>query len=173
MAWIRASIPESDEHVVRLIDTCIQQHRATLVNESKTLLRINDSVTNLHLRSKDLLEEFRIILLALFKTCTKMKSFGVDAEWIPGEERRHAGENSNSVTTNTETRRLFWHKSNSNDPDRNVWSIFVFSLGFRPRYSVDPAHTPGNTHCSERIVSALVKIKSPMGRDDEPQRFDS
>ncbi len=21
--------------------------------------------------------------------------------------------------------RLFWHKSNSNDPDRNVWSIFV------------------------------------------------
>jgi hypothetical protein len=37
--------------------------------------------------------------------------------------------------------RLFWHKSNSNDPDRNVWSNFVFSLGFRPgaRYSVDPA----------------------------------
>jgi len=29
--------------------------------------------------------------------------------------------------------RLFWHKLNSNDPDRNVWSIFVFSLGFRPR----------------------------------------
>jgi hypothetical protein len=29
--------------------------------------------------------------------------------------------------------RLFWHKSNSNDPDRNVWSIFDFSLGFRPR----------------------------------------
>jgi hypothetical protein len=37
--------------------------------------------------------------------------------------------------------RLFWHKSNSNDPDRNVWSIFVFPSVFDPgaRHSVDPA----------------------------------
>jgi len=28
---------------------------------------------------------------------------------------------------------FIWHKSNSKDPDRNVWSIFVLSLGFRPR----------------------------------------
>ena len=31
--------------------------------------------------------------------------------------------------------RLFWHKSNSNDPDRNVWSISDFSLGFRNKSS--------------------------------------
>ncbi len=36
--------------------------------------------------------------------------------------------------------RLFWHKSNSNDPDRNVWSIFVFWFSTPgARYSVDPA----------------------------------
>jgi len=67
LAWIKAAIPESDEHVVRLIDTCIYQHRETLVNESKNLWRINDSVTNLHLCSNALLQEFRSVLDALFK----------------------------------------------------------------------------------------------------------
>jgi len=67
LARIRALIPASDEHIVRLIDTCVQQHRTNLVKESKNIWRISDSVENLHLRSKALLQEVRRILVALFK----------------------------------------------------------------------------------------------------------
>ena len=63
--------------------------------------------------------------------------------------------------------RLFWHKSNSNDPDRNVWSIFVFPLGFRPRHTL--FCRPGNTHCptakqhrpQSQPFSALPQIDGP------------
>jgi hypothetical protein len=57
--------------------------------------------------------------------------------------------------------RLFWHKleSNSNDPDRNVWSIFDFSLGFRPRRTL--FCQPGNTHCPTSKAT-LDGPKSPV-----------
>ena len=51
---------------------------------------------------------------------------------------------------------LFWHKSNSNDPDRNVWSIFVFSLGFRPRRTL--FCRPGNTHCPTTASKIVRKV---------------
>ena len=53
--------------------------------------------------------------------------------------------------------RLFWHKSNSNDPDRNVWSILDFSLGFRCTLFC----RPGNTHCPTSKAT-LDGSKSPV-----------
>ena len=58
--------------------------------------------------------------------------------------------------------RLFWHKSNSNDPDRNVWPIFSFSLGFRPPAFVDQGliDKPGIcTGTNNRVNSAPLGVE--------------
>ncbi len=60
--------------------------------------------------------------------------------------------------------RLFWHKSNSNDPDRNVWPIFIFSLGFRPPAFVDQRldrQTPHGicTGTNNRVNSAPLGVE--------------
>jgi len=55
--------------------------------------------------------------------------------------------------------RLFWHKSNSNDPDRNVWSIFAFSLGFRFSAHYCPTSTP--TRRSAEMAAAAGDAGGP------------
>ena len=66
--------------------------------------------------------------------------------------------------------RLFWHKSNSNDPDRNVWSIFVdFRQNLFSPFSGGYDISSGNGHtCSLRCLRRSVDSTPNLWKQNVP-----
>ncbi len=91
----------------------------------------------------------------------------------PGTEESTQGKERNKLVNDALQAAI---KSNPNDPDRNVWPIFIFSLSFRPRrvtheesnkapgHSTNPPGAPPNSrHGAAGRERDSTKCRPPSG----------